>query len=134
MFFFSFPPRQISSLIAVREHLVDSKIRIDWDQLVDLRDLLSPVHVLIQELLCVQYTVGDFTLSHAKALFGLDRIQRKQPRLKAVAHEMEEALERATEPITTTLQFQAAMYMDPRFNNQHSRKLSEERRIQIVVS
>lgn len=119
-------------MIAIRPQLTESQIEVKWDELTDLRDVLKPLYVT-KELQRLMYTAGDFEQSMTEAVYALSRIQRKQPRLRAAAREMEEALERRPMAIKSTLQYQAAIFMDPWWTHKRTTPLNEERKKEVVV-
>lgn len=120
-------------MIAIRPQLTESQIEVKWDELTDLRDVLKPLYVFTKELQRLMYTAGDFEQSMTEAVYALSRIQRKQPRLRAAAREMEEALERRPMAIKSTLQYQAAIFMDPWWTHKRTTPLNEERKKEVVV-
>lgn len=120
-------------MIAIRPQLTESQIEVKWDELTDSRDVLKPLYGFTKELQRLVYTAGDFEQSLTEAVYALSRIQRKQPRLRAAAREMEEALERRPMAIKSTLQYQAAIFMDPWWTHKRTTPLNEERKKEVVV-
>lgn len=119
-------------MIAIRPQLTQSQIPIEWDQLIMMRDVLKPLYVFTKELQRVQYTAGDYYISYGIAAYELARIARKQPDVREAALEMRSALANRSEAITCTMQFQAALYMDPRYTNETT-TLNTEEQNKIVV-
>lgn len=95
--------------------------------------MLGPLYTFTEELQKQQYVAGDFFRSFYSTLRKLNSVQRHHPEYLVAAQELERALLQRFEKLKETIQFAAAVWMDPRFTNQHANLPTIERQHEIVV-
>ena len=111
---------------------MESEITIDWSRIDELISVLKPIYIFTKELQSQDLLAGDLLGKQFACNYHLKKAVRSG---NNEAQVMMDCLEKRMKPITSTLQFEAVLFFDPRFLHQ-SRKstaFSHERLTEIVV-
>lgn len=136
VFSFIFFPLQIDSLIDIKDGIRDSNIPVAWMKLSVLRAVLRPLAALTRVLQGEQFTAGDLreNIEWCKHQLEKVKLNDEDPNAVLAADHMLKALNDRCEMIYNKIQFQAALYLDPRFVNRGGgMDLSHEQKQAAVV-
>ena len=115
----------------IKEKLLESGIAVDWSRIDELMEVLKPVQVLSKELQRKQKTPGDLVADLFECNYYLGKATKKG---NHDATRMTECLDNRLKPIMETIQFEAAMFFDPRYVHQSVSQFTNQRLTQIIVS
>lgn len=117
----------LEGMLKIRADMEDLLTPTLWQLAQAMVDALEPVKVLTTKLQAVQYTCGDLAYDMIIC----------QARLKAINTTMSLTLSSALKlrqlAITDNVQYLAALYLDPRFNNRHTPHLTEEQKLTALT-
>lgn len=104
----------MNTLAPLRDFLAASTITFQWDRIQEFLTVLEPLYSITLKMQKEKYTAGDLCADLRAAHSKLNRITE----YRDSAEDMSALLHNRTDPLINSIQFQAALYMDPRFVHQ----------------
>lgn len=115
----------------IKDDLEDSEIVIDWDRIKELIDALSPIQRLTEVLQKEQLIAGHMTGALFTCNHRLDLAIKKG---NTHAQLMKECLAKRTKSIMETIQFETALFFDPRYVHEARNVFTHQELTKIIVS
>ncbi|XP_037942459.1 uncharacterized protein LOC119675339, partial [Teleopsis dalmanni] len=97
---------------------------ISWDFVVNFVTAFSPLAICTKHMQTEQYVIGDFYRDWLCCEIELEELVTKTP----YASRLHESMQKKKQIFMDSDAFQAALYLDPRFNYENSTMLSENQK------
>lgn len=106
------------SFAKVRDYCPTANRMADWAFVDNMTTVLKPLATLTTQMQATQYIAGDFFRDYIMAMMELDRIIRKSASRPVVrmATKLKASMKKREKAFDTPA-LNAALYLDPRFNN-----------------